>query len=202
MLLTQWSFGDKVIHADRPEWGIGQVTATSPDVHEGTTCQRVTVRFERAGIKNLSTALARLVSAAAAPTLIAREADLNDPLMGGGPNAHKEVMLALPQSATDPFRSVKDRLSFTLKLYRFSDSPASLMEWAAAQTGLADPMSRFSRHELEDFFKRWCMGRDELLRKLMHEMKKVDPRTLSIELKLAPRSAQSVFKRMDQFPIR
>lgn len=202
MLLQHWSFGDKVIHSDRPEWGIGHITATSPDVHEGSPCQRLTVRFERAGIKNLSSALARLISAAHAPALLAKEADMDDPLKGGGKNAQRDIMLALPLTATDPFTSLKSRLQYTLKLYRFTEQAAILMEWAAAQTGLIDPMSRFSRHELEDYFKRWCQVRDDHLRKLASEMKKQDPQTLHIEMKTAHRQAISVFKRMDQFPVR
>jgi hypothetical protein len=202
MLLTNWAFGDKVIHSDRPEWGVGHVTATTPDVHEGTPCQRLTVRFERAGIKNLSSALARLIPAANAPIMIAKEADLGDPLMGGGKNAQRDIMLALPQNTTDPFTPLKSRLQATLRLFRFSDQAASLMEWAAAQTGLVDPLSRFTRQELEDYFKRWAIVRDDQLRKLCNEMKRQDPTGLAAEMKGAHRQAISVYKRMDQYPIR
>ena len=45
----QWSFGDRVIHAKRPEWGVGVVTAAQSVVEDGHPAQRVTIRFDRAG---------------------------------------------------------------------------------------------------------------------------------------------------------
>ena len=55
--------GDRVRHAGRPEWGVGAVQSTEASAHEGKPCQRVTVRFEREGLKTLSTAFADLRSA-------------------------------------------------------------------------------------------------------------------------------------------
>ena len=64
MPTREWSFGDKVVHAQKPEWGVGLVTGASGTTHEGQPCQRVVVRFERAGVKTLSTAIADLRPAA------------------------------------------------------------------------------------------------------------------------------------------
>ena len=58
-------------------------------------------------------------------------------------------------------------------------------------------MTRFSRHELEDLYKRFVMFRDDHLRKVMLECKRDDPSGLAEEIRNAPRSAQQVIKRLD-----
>src|SRR5262245_5175983 len=64
-----WTKGDSVIHADKPEWGSGEVLIAEQGIHEGKPCQRLTIRFTRAGMKTLSTAFANLKSAADSPRL-------------------------------------------------------------------------------------------------------------------------------------
>lgn len=200
MLTKTWAFGDKVIHADRAEWGVGVITATAPDHHEGKPCQRLTVRFDRAGVKNLSSALANLVYADQAPALTAREVQFDDPFSKSSASATREVMLAIPDTATDPFVTPRSRLQNTLKLYRFTDQPGMIIEWAAAQSGLKDPLSKFSRHEIEDYFKRWCQLRDDQLRRVLFELKKLDHTLVTTEMKTAPRQAQNVYKKLDSYP--
>ena len=86
------------------------------------------------------------------------EAVWQDRLSGRSPD---EVMARLPEAATDPFSGLEARLKATLGLYRFTDQGGSLLDWAAAQSGLKDPLSEFSRHDLErHFFQVRC----ELLR--------------------------------------
>lgn len=63
MQIPTWKFGDRVIHATKREWGPGTVTQVRGETHEGKPCQMVTVRFDRAGVKTLSTAYASLISA-------------------------------------------------------------------------------------------------------------------------------------------
>lgn len=200
MLLKQWSFGDKVVHLDRPEWGVGIINSATADSHEGKPCQRVTVRFDRAGVKTLSTGIANLVPAEDAPKLHAAEHDNahNDSILGPSQQAAaKEVMLKLPDVATDPFTTPLARLKATLALFRYSEHGGSLIDWAAAQSGLKDPMTRFNRHELEDLYRRFVVNRDEHLKKVVLELKKVDPFALNALMKQAPRSAQNVLKRFD-----
>lgn len=198
MLTKQFAFGDKVVHTGRPEWGTGTVSAAAPDTQEGKACQRLTVRFERAGIKTLSTGVAALIPASDAPAMVAAEANPTDPLMGGaGEKTARELMLKLPDACTDPFQPPRVRIESTAKLYRFNEHGGSLIDWAAAQSGLKDPMTRFNRHELEDLFKRWAMVRDEHLKKLVWEMKKQDPVGLSLAVKGATGKAQALMKRFD-----
>lgn len=228
----QWGFADRVVHAQRPEWGHGIVTAAEDAVHEGTRCQRLTVRFERAGVKTLLTAMAELnpagerpisaeepenvaaaspgelvgtngtrtkvpspVAAPAAPAL--SPANPSGWLEKAEATSPDEVMAKIPEGCTDPFRTIDQRLAATLQLYRFSDMGGSLIDWAAAQTGLKDPLSRFNRHELERFFKRFAHNRDEHLKKLVLELKKKDPALLGRTLRGALPSAQHALRRLD-----
>ncbi len=200
MLLKQWSFGDKVVHLDRPEWGIGMITTVTADSHEGKPCQRVIVRFERAGVKTLSTGIANLIPAEDAPKLhdMSTGDSAHDPLLGDrGAVAAREVMMKLPDVATDPFTTATARLKATLALYRYSEQGGSLIDWAAAQSGLRDPMTRFNRHELEDLFRRFAQVRDEHLRKVVLEVKKTEPAAIAPLMKQAPRGAMNAMKRFD-----
>ena len=131
MPATKWSFGDRVIHADRPEWGEGQITAIQPVVIEGQPTQRLTIRFERAGVKKLAAAVANIKPAGQPPVAGA----------SAGPAAHNEPepsdtelaerLWQLPGDARDPFISLETRLAYTLNLYRFSDQGGSLLDWGS-----------------------------------------------------------------------
>jgi hypothetical protein len=198
MLVKLFSFGDKVVHTGRPEWGIGTVTSALGDVHEGRPCQKLTIRFEREGLKTISTAFAALVPAEDAPAILASDReDPADPLAMSNAVSVRELMTKLPEACTDAFNGYRVRLTATLNLYKYNEHGGSLLDWAAAQTRLKDPMSRFSRHELEELFKRFCFARDEHLKKLVWEMKKQDPQTLAELAKSAPRGAQQMLRRFD-----
>jgi hypothetical protein len=224
MTTREWSYGDKVIHAGKPEWGVGQVTGASGAVHEGKPCQRVVVRFERAGVKTLSTAFAELRPASEAPSLAAAQeleavarGEAQTTSNGSPAGASRpgfapegagwlnqaeapspiEVMSRLPAATNDPFTPLSARLKAMIDLYRFTDSGSSLLDWAAAQSGLKDPLSHFSRHELEQLFKRFTFVRDDHLKKIVLEMKKHDPATMQQMLKAAPPPVQQALKRLD-----
>ncbi len=194
MTSTQFSKDDQVVHALRPEWGVGRVLRAEATQHDGTTCQRLTIRFDRAGSKTLSTAVAQIESAqsvleraAALASADASPASINDKTI-------RQTMAALPERALDPFGSLDSRLGATLDLYRFSTSPGPLIDWAAAQTGLADPLSRFNRHELELFFEKFRQNRDEHLKRLVSEMAHKDPDGLRRALEHAHSDAQLVLR--------
>jgi len=193
--VRQFHFGEKVLHASRPEWGAGVITAASPAIHEGTACQRLTVRFERAGLKTVLTAVADIHSAddhappakeAAAPADWLDEAAARD---------LPKVMASLPERATDPFASLDARLNATLDLYRFSAQGASLIDWAAMQTGLKDPMSRFSRPELEQLFERFATARDQHLKSILDEARKRNPGLIDSVARSAPEAARIALRR-------
>lgn len=195
---ADWSKGDSVVHAARPEWGAGEVLVAEPVVHEGRKCQRLTIRFARGGTKTISTAFAELKPASelpriprllepdepapALPTPKNRPSSVPtpppepDPLVLTAMNSEiAAIMSKLPEKSTDPFTSGKARLAATLDLFKYTDSGGSLLDWAAIQTGLADPLSRFNRHELEQWFARFKIELEAHLRKLVREVRKTDP---------------------------
>ncbi len=198
MLVKQWSFGDKVVHAGRPEWGVGVISSAVGETQEGRACQRLSIRFDRAGLKTISTAHADLRAASEMPMLSAETHKSDDPLAASSTEPlAKELMLKLPGAATDPFATPRSRMIATMNLYRYSSEGAPLLDWACAQSGLKDPMSRFSRPELEELFRRFCQIRDEHLRRLALEFKKSEPGLLSEMGRTGPRPAQQVLRRFD-----
>ncbi|MGE0301544.1 MAG: DUF3553 domain-containing protein [Phycisphaerales bacterium] len=197
MLVKHWSFGDRLVHAGRPEWGVGVVTSAAGEQHEGKACQRLVIRFERAGMKTISTALADLRAPDEVPMLIAEPEKRDDPLAAGNAVSVKELMLRIPDDAKDPFATPRSRLAATMALYRFTGEGSSLLDWAAMQSGLKDPMTKFSRHELEELFRRFIQVRDEHLRRLAQELRKTEPGLLAEAQRTAPKFAQQVLRRLD-----
>ena len=127
-----------------------------------------------------------------------KEDDFAARLMGGqGTSDIKQAMTRLPDAATDPFSTPVDRLKATLGLLRFQPTGGSLLDWAAMQSGLADPMSRFNRHELEKFFESFVIVRDNQLRKAASEVRKLDPNAASALVRQAPSAAQQALRRLD-----
>ncbi len=205
------------------------VTAAQGSTQDGRPCQSLTIRFDRAGVKTISTAFAKLVAAGDAPIYVTAPAAEPPARSGAGGATTREpaharaaalaaetgsagagggleplvtpdprvVMTRLPEAATDPFATPAMRLKATLDLYRFTPTGSSLLDWAAIQSGLADPMSRFNRHELERFFEAFAVVRDGHLKKLVQEMKKADPAGLAQALAQAPQVVQQTIRRLD-----
>lgn len=193
MTAPKFSVKDRVVHATRPEWGVGEVTGAESVMQNGKASQRLTVRFERAGLKTLSTAHAEL-----------KPAD-SHPLGGAGSGwlgsleqrDPRDLMARLPDAATDPFHPLESRLRATLDLYRFTGAGASLFDWAAAQTGMSDPLARFNRQELEQFFRSFEIERDAHLKRIVGDARRVDPEMLARVVKEAPPAAQGALRRAD-----
>jgi hypothetical protein len=191
---AEWKPGDKVIHKGRPEWGVGEVTGADRDSHEGQPCQRVSIRFARAGLKTLSTAFATLGPADERPMLAPQDGGW---LPQAGEEVDQEVMCRLPEPATDPFLPVGARFRNSLSLYRFSGTGASLIDWAVIQSGLDDPLSRFNRHQLEQFFERFRANLEVHVRKLAGDLRRSDPAGLSAAIAGAPPGAQRALRGLD-----
>ena len=186
---------------------------------DGKPCQLLQIRFNRAGLKTISTAFANLIPAEdigalspepfVAPTSASngsngshhgpsKEDEFAARLTGAPGTADiKQKMVRLPDAATDPFATPADRLKATLTLFRFQPTGGSLLDWAAMQSGLTDPMSRFNRHELEKFFESFVIARDNHLRKTASEIRKSDPNAVGPLMKLAPAGAQQALRRFD-----
>lgn len=205
MTSKQWSFGDRVIHTLKPEWGAGQVTSATSTTHEGRPCQSLTIRFERGGVKTISTAFANLVSAddhpgllsAASPSATDADGEIDPFAAKIGSDEARASMLRIAEDARDPFAPLSQRFEATVRLFRFAPTGRSLLDWATAQSGLADPMSRFNRHELEQFFQQWTIVRDNHLKKLVQEFRKADPAGLQDSVRKAPPAVQQTLRRLD-----
>lgn len=184
-------------HSARPEWGIGLVTAVEPAVIEGKPTQRLTIRFERAGLKKLAAVAADLVPAGDdSPLTDADEHRAAAAALGQHDDSGIcRILAAVPEDARDPFRSLADRFARTLDLYRFNGQGASLLDWAAMQTGLADPLSRFSRHDLETYFERFRRALDTHARQLAFDMAKADPAAASRIIAEANPNAKAAMRR-------
>ncbi|RNC81011.1 MAG: DUF3553 domain-containing protein [Phycisphaera sp.] len=194
MSASKWSFGDRVTHADRPEWGEGEITAIQPIIVEGRPSHRLTIRFERAGIKKLATSVANIKPAGdqapvAGPASAEPEINLDD-------NELAAKLERMPEDAIDPFISLEKRFEFTLKLYRFSDQGGSLLDWAAMQTGLADPLTRFLRHDLEMHFAKFRRNLDRHTGALASQVSRQSKQTLRDIADKAPNEGQQALRRI------
>jgi len=175
-----FEFGDRVRLCRRPEWGIGSVVKVEPAMLNGTRSHSVSIRFANQGIKVLNTAVAEielvshehveaLADAKAHPMVQWHKISENDWLAPIAQRKIQEVMVSLPENVRDAFCSIKQRLKQTLDLFRFERTGGSLIEWAIAQSGLDDPLSRFTRQELELLFDRWMTYRQDHLLKMLQE---------------------------------
>jgi len=151
--------GDRVVHSSKPEWGVGIVSTSSMGDHEGVPCQRLVIRFDRAGLKTVSTAFAKIEAAGdrvgTVPEKESPQAQSEgeaNPILKATLREVQDIMVSIPEAARDPFATPAQRLKATLGLYRFTSSGGPLIDWAVMQSGLSDPLTRFTRHELEDFF--------------------------------------------------
>lgn len=199
MTIREWKPGERLRHAGRPEWGIGSVLTAEGTVQDGKHCQRLTIRFDRAGAKTISTAFADLRPADEITVLRAEPAPEDDPLLKAGDKSQVLALLtAVPEAATDPFTSSRKRLNATLDLYRFADGgPGALLDWAAMQTGLKDPLSRFNRHELEEYFRRFLVNLDAHLKKLLRDIRRQEPALIPELAATARPAAKQAMRRVD-----
>lgn len=197
----EFKYGDRLVHAAKPEWGTGVVSSAQNVTEDGVSCQRLTIRFDRAGLKTLSTSIADLRPAEEHPSVeaagAAATADSGVSWLGQLEAGDlTERMQKLPEATRDPFVSLATRLKATLSLWRFSQGGAALLDWAAMQTGMKDPLARFSRHELEEFFKRFATERDAHLKRLLFEAKKQPSPEIERVLAEAGAAARDAVRRL------
>lgn len=216
---TKFQQGDEVIHPNRPQWGRGVVKRVQQTLHDGLPAQRLEVDFPNRGRVTLNTAVAPLLPAsgrqgmlAAAPELFSNPptrnsmsrfststADTPDSGVGwlaeleGKGRARGQELWALPAKLNDAFSSELERLLATLDTYRYSTEPRALIDWAVVQTGLGDPLSKYTRHELEQAFPRYARDRDQHLDLLVRDIKRAGMRdVLAVALQKAPNRAARV----------
>ena len=195
---TMYTQRMQVRHKQRPEWGPGTITRIETLTRAGIRDQRLWIKFSNAGLKTLLASGADLEvvegSGAAEHTFAAREIASDGGWLGAISKTRPEAAMAqLQPDATDPFLTPERRLKVLLGLYRF-DGTTRLIDWAVAQSGLGDPLSRFNRTELEAFYKEWTRDRDVTLHRLVTDFRR---RRESIDALVvdAPRAALSIINR-------
>lgn len=160
--------------------------------HEGVVAQRVVVTFSNRGRVVINTAVAPLVRSEQAERMTQMTTGTGtsrrgwlDQLEQATHNASHELW-ELPEPLTDPFASPRSRLDATLDSYRHSTEARSLIDWAVIQTGLEDPLSKYTRQDLEQAFARFARDRDRHLVGLVRQLKRAGQQAL---LKEAQRAA-------------
>lgn len=174
---TQFARGDKVIHPRRPEWGDGQVLSAMTINHEGKAGQRLTVRFANQGQVTINTAIVPLVHKETVSTMSSTSSYSHSgqgwlDTLSRDANGHE--LFKLPEELTDPFATLEKRFEATLRSIKMiSDGrdPRALLDWAVVQTGLNDPLSKYSRPELEQAFPRFARDREHHLVSLIKQFK-------------------------------
>lgn len=196
---ARFTIGDRVLHAAKPEWGTGTVVSAAASEHEGIPCQRLSVRFTRGGLKTISTAFADIQPAAQTAQVLKPKAEAHhDPLPIDSADRRQllTIMTAIPEPARDPFASPAQRLKATLALYRFGPGGGELIDWAAAQCGLADPLSRFNRHELEEYYRMFEKNLHTHLSKVVRDANNVPADELVQIAKSAPPGARRALQKL------
>ncbi len=164
---TTFQPGDRVRHPARPEWGEGRVESAHHATAHGKPGQRLVVTFANHGRVTLNTAIVAIAPAnGAAPTTPAAAGGWLGSLGDACPVAQ---LAALPEACADPLATLAQRLSATMDLYRFAHTPRGMLDWAVAATGLSDPMSRFTREQLEQAFGRFELDRESHLKQLLFD---------------------------------
>jgi RNA polymerase-interacting CarD/CdnL/TRCF family regulator len=196
---SRFQIGDQVVHANKPEWGKGTVVSAGAAEHEGKKCQRLSVRFSRAGLKTVMTGVAPIERAGdIAEVLRPKDDGHHDPLPIASAG-HKElikIMSGIPERARDPFATPAQRLRATLDLYKFEGGGGGLVDWAAAQSGLADPLSRFNRHELEEYYRMFEKNLHKHLSQVVRDANNVPASELVSIAKSAPPAAQRALQKL------
>lgn len=171
--IDRYQQGDVVTHPRRPEWGQGVVKTAQAIVHEGSAAQRLSIEFANHGRVVINTAVAPLAPKGYKQTMgssIAASRGWLDQLERSNSNSHE--LWELPEALTDVFSSDLQRLTATLDSYKFTTEPRPLIDWAVIQTGMNDPLTKYTRHDLEQAFARFARNRDQHLKELIRQLKR------------------------------
>jgi hypothetical protein len=151
--------GQKVQVPGRADWGVGVVANIQTTNAGGEPRHRVTVRFPH-GTKVLVSPPARLIVPQDEPQ---RQSGWLETLGDGTLDA---TLRKLPESMVQVLGTLSQRIAAVVPAYAYVDEPRSLAKWARGQTGVADPLSHWSRDELGVAFKAYCSERDAHFRSL------------------------------------
>jgi hypothetical protein len=156
--------GQSVCNAARPEWGVGRVLSVQPARIGDKPAQRVSIQFAT-GHRTVLVPPARLVTPGPEPQ---RQAGWLD---GIGKSTLDDRLRALPAEITEVLGTPLDRLAAIIPLYAVSEENKSLLRWARDQTGIADPLSQWTRDELLVALRDFRNERDAYLRGIAARIK-------------------------------
>lgn len=158
--------------------------------YQGRSAYRLTVDFKNKGRVTLNTAIAQLERHEAGTLPLAGSGQHHGERTGMTANSTTGGWLSqlenssgsgsanelwdLPDNLKDPFLSDQQRLKNTFDTYYYSTDAGRLLEWAQMQTGLDDPMTRYTRQELEQAFPRFARDRDNHLFDLIRTLKRAN----------------------------
>ncbi len=153
--------------AARPEWGNGAVLTVKSVNVGGQAAHRVSVQFAT-GHRVLMVPPARLV----APQALSQEeapATWLETIAGRTPD---DLLRLLPAAATEVLGGPGARLAALAPFYEIDpESEKELLRWAKGQSGVPDPLTRWTRDELQSAFRAFCIERDDHLRGLLATLK-------------------------------
>jgi len=151
-----FKINDQVVNPSRPEWGFG--TILSVESERGGASFRVRVNFSGAGVKTIVVPPGRLSKPGNVP------ADIN-------PDVVK--LQTLPEIITDQSIDLEIRIAELIKVYRFTDDPRGIFDWAVWRLGRNDPLKDFTADELAQFFEQFTHRRDLALKSLYREARQM-----------------------------
>mgnify|MGYP000229958761 CR=1 FL=1 len=158
LIVNRELVGRKVMNAGRTDWGVGVVEqvvrAGGP---EDAPVYRVTVQFSGAR-RTLLSPPARLIEPRAEEE---RQAGWLDTLAG---RTVDDRLKRVPESLLRVLGTPRQKLDALLPLYEYDEEPKTLARWARTQTGVGDPLSKWSRDELTVAWAAFCADRDAALR--------------------------------------
>ncbi|HMQ15467.1 MAG TPA: DUF3553 domain-containing protein [Phycisphaerae bacterium] len=153
-LISMTLVGSRVRVLARPDWGTGTVVSLSG----ATGVHRVTIDFPVVGRKVVVVPPGRLGPPEADPI---RRAGWLDSLAGATAD---QRLRQLPSDVAQVLGTPAQRLAAVLPWYGFDADPHALVRWARALVRAPDPLSVWSRDELESAFAAFCRERDAHLR--------------------------------------
>ena len=212
-----YSVDDRIINTARPEWGAGVVIRAKAQNQGGVRCQMLSVRFDRTGMKQLSTAMAplRFADGTGARSTTTTATPDKAPAAEPGASLTLSDLSQLPPDATNPTRSANARLKTVLSEFkrvesrtseavaphasRSARSPAPdqrlLLDWAISRSGLSDPLSRFNRTELEAAYDTFVRRLHDQLRPLIKAAASEDLAEFARVVEAAPAVGRDAAKR-------
>jgi hypothetical protein len=151
--------GRQVCNPARPEWGLGRVLRVQSTRVGGQPAFRVSVQFVT-GHRTLVVPPARLTAPEPETT---RQAGWLDEIGG---RTLDDRLVSLPAAILEQFGTPAQRLVALAPLYELRDESAALVQWARRHAHVADPLSHWSRDELQQAFAAFCLERDTHLRRV------------------------------------